>query len=212
MFAILMLLTQASAIAAADPVPPRTWPAIPMPPVTRRLSPARPANYPGEWVTTNDYPPDALRAAAEGVVGFRITVDSMGRPAGCMITASSGSALLDEATCELVIERARFFPASDAQGQPTEGSYSGRVRWVMPMDAPAGLRSHVLEMTYVVETDGSVSECRVLQNEGLPEEGARRFAAMCTTIPHKRKPVLNDLGQPVRKRVTRLLKQDVTDP
>jgi protein TonB len=56
-----------------------------------------------------------------------------GRVADCTITSSSGSPDLDEATCANVTRRARFNPAM-ADGKPTTGSYSGRIRWVIPKD------------------------------------------------------------------------------
>jgi len=53
---------------------------------------------------------------------------------GCSVTSSSGSPDLDDATCANVTRRARFNPATDGEGQPTSGSYSNRVRWVIPKD------------------------------------------------------------------------------
>jgi periplasmic protein TonB len=52
----------------------------------------------------------------------------------CQVTSSSGSPDLDEAACANVRRRARFNPATDGEGQPTSGSYSNRVRWVIPKD------------------------------------------------------------------------------
>jgi protein TonB len=40
---------------------------------------------------------------------------------GCEITASSGNAELDAATCKYATSRARFAPAKDGEGQPTSG-------------------------------------------------------------------------------------------
>ena len=41
---------------------------------------------------------------------------------------------LDKATCKYASSRARFAPAKDGEGQPTTGSYSSRVKWVIPKD------------------------------------------------------------------------------
>lgn len=93
-----------------------------------------PKNNPGSWATTNDYPARALREEREGTTGFRVTVGSDGRVTDCTITSSSGHADLDAATCDNVRRRARFKPATDGEGNPTEGTYSNRVRWVIPKD------------------------------------------------------------------------------
>ena len=87
-------------------------------------------NNSADWVTTDDYPPRALREMRGGVTGFRLTVDATGRVTGCEVTSSSGSADLDQATCSYASRRARFAPATDENGQPTSGSYPSRVRWV----------------------------------------------------------------------------------
>jgi periplasmic protein TonB len=93
---------------------------------------AAPRGNPGSWATTNDYPSRALREERAGTTGFRLTVGADGRATGCTVTSSSGHGDLDEATCSNVMRRARFTPATDGEGQPTTGSYSGRIRWVIP--------------------------------------------------------------------------------
>ncbi|MBV1689831.1 energy transducer TonB [Novosphingobium sp. G106] len=108
-------------------------PAAPPPP---RFTPkgAQPKGNPGNWATTNDYPSRALREEREGTTSFRVTVGPDGRVTDCSITSSSGHADLDAATCDNVRRRARFTPATDGEGNPTSGSYSNRVRWVIPKD------------------------------------------------------------------------------
>jgi TonB family protein len=91
-----------------------------------------PRNAPAGWVSIEDYPASAQRERREGSVGFRLSVDLNGRVGSCIITKSSGSADLDEATCKSVSRRARFTPASDANGAPTSGIYESRVTWKPP--------------------------------------------------------------------------------
>lgn len=93
---------------------------------------AAPRNDPARWVMTDDYPSRLIREGVEGVAGFRVVVGSDGKVDACEITASSGNAQLDEATCRYVTRRARFDPATDGNGQKTVGSYSSSVRWVLP--------------------------------------------------------------------------------
>lgn len=91
-----------------------------------------PLGNPGRWVTDDDYPPSARKRMFEGDAGFRLAVDRMGSVTNCEIISSSGFAILDETTCQLVKMRARFAPALDANGEPVASSYSNRVRWRVP--------------------------------------------------------------------------------
>jgi protein TonB len=52
----------------------------------------------------------------------------------CAVTASSGFAGLDKATCDTVKRRARFEPATDQTGARTTGSFSGSVSWQIPKE------------------------------------------------------------------------------
>ncbi len=108
-------------------------PAAPPPP---RIQPkgAQPKGNPASWATTNDYPTRALREERAGTTGFRVGVGPDGKVTSCSVTSSSGSPDLDEATCSNVTRRARFAPATDGEGNPTTGSYSNRIRWVIPTD------------------------------------------------------------------------------
>lgn len=118
----------------AAPVVPIIAPPAPAP--APRVQPKQPSpkGNPANWATTNDYPTRALREEREGTTSFRVTVGPDGRVTGCSVTSSSGSPDLDDATCQNVTRRARFNPATDGEGQPTAGSYSNRVRWVIPKD------------------------------------------------------------------------------
>lgn len=107
--------------------------AAPPPPPAGPTKGAVPKGNPGSWATTNDYPSRALREEREGTTGFRVTVGPDGRVTDCQITSSSGHPDLDQATCANVQRRARFTPAVE-NGQPTTGTYSNRVRWVIPKD------------------------------------------------------------------------------
>ena len=125
-------------VTVAPPPPPIPIPVAvappPPPPPRFTAKGATPKGNPGNWATTNDYPSRALREEREGTTGFRVTVSPDGRVSGCTITSSSGHSDLDEATCSNVTRRARFTPATDGEGNPTTGSYSSRVRWVIPKD------------------------------------------------------------------------------
>lgn len=111
-----------------NPPPPVAQPPAPPPPpaVAVKLSPR---GSPGSWVTNDDYPPSAQRDGVEGVTGFSLAVGPDGRVTGCSVTASSGSSLLDDTACRLLMRRARFNPAKDTSGAGIASSYAGRFRW-----------------------------------------------------------------------------------
>jgi TonB family protein len=93
---------------------------------------ARPASFPGGWLSDQDYPSEALANGWEGTAAFSLTVGRDGRVEHCAITQSSGHALLDSATCMALTRSARFHPARNAAGEAIADSYDGRVTWRIP--------------------------------------------------------------------------------
>lgn len=93
---------------------------------------ARPVGRPSGWVTSNDYPSRDLREGNSGVTGFRLNIGSDGRVLSCAVTSSSGFPGLDRATCDNLVRRARFEPASDGSGAKVAGTYSNNIHWVIP--------------------------------------------------------------------------------
>jgi TonB family protein len=90
--------------------------------------------FPANWITSDDYPTQAIQGAVTGIVVFRLMVGEDGRPESCDVLESSGSTWLDQYTCTLVMRRARFNPARDGLGTPMRGVYSNRVRFNVPID------------------------------------------------------------------------------
>ncbi|MFZ9395351.1 MAG: energy transducer TonB [Erythrobacter sp.] len=93
---------------------------------------ASPRNDPGGWVTTDDYRSSWIARGMTGTARFELAIAPNGRVTSCRITRSTGHAVLDEATCRLITQRARFDPASDASGNVAAGSYSSSIRWFLP--------------------------------------------------------------------------------
>ncbi|WP_440980150.1 TonB family protein [Sphingomonas pseudosanguinis] len=66
-----------------------------------------------------------------GRVRVAVLVDNTGEPRRCVVLQSSGEALLDQSTCRLMLEKARFDPARNRKGRAVAGVYwSPRVRWM----------------------------------------------------------------------------------
>lgn len=113
-------------VPEAPPPPPQIVlapPAPPPPPSQARG--ARPKGQ-GQWAARiqDNYPSDALRMEKEGRVGVRVSIGPDGRVTSCSVTSSSGTASLDRAACDGMQRYARYDPALNDAGQPTEGSAS----------------------------------------------------------------------------------------
>jgi TonB family protein len=95
--------------------------------------PARPAGASfASYVSDTEYPAEALRRGEQGLVEFALDVSPQGRVANCRVTRSSGSAVLDAATCRLMTVRARFQPGLGPDGRPVADTVRGHIRWVLP--------------------------------------------------------------------------------
>lgn len=119
---------------APPPPPVLAPPAAPPPPRFTPKGATPKGRGQSNWVTDADYPSRALNDKREGSTGYRLSIGIDGKVTDCQVTSSSGSPDLDEATCKYIRSRARFNPATDGEGQPTTGSFPGRVRWVIPKD------------------------------------------------------------------------------
>jgi zinc protease len=117
--------------AAAAPAAPKPVTVLaPPPPVLAPPSP-KPIDRAG-WIVSTDYPAAARRLGLTGVVTYMLDVDAQGAVVACRIVRSSGAALLDTATCDLLPQRARFEPARDPQGRAFKSFFAGTVRWALP--------------------------------------------------------------------------------
>jgi len=74
----------------------------------------------------------AARDAFSTPATFAFWVDKQGRPRDCNAVQSSGSKILDNRTCAVIVKRGRFDPARTASGEPIESIGFLRIRWVIP--------------------------------------------------------------------------------
>jgi TonB family protein len=91
-----------------------------------------PTGNPGRWVTFRDYPIEAVRHGIGGTVIFKLDVTARGEVADCTILESSGYPTLDSRTCRRLRERARFEPATDADGRPVPAPWVNIVTFWTP--------------------------------------------------------------------------------
>lgn len=173
-------------------------------------SPIRPANNPGAWITSADYPSYAIATGAEGTVAFKLQVEADGIVSSCEPVGGSAPKELKDLTCQLVSQRARFVPPRNASGDPLTGSYTATVMWQIPKEKRGSMPfpeegSRTQEM--VIEADGSVSSCTVEREKLLS-------AVQICEFPEG--PVFQSFrdedGKPVRKRVRTKTIVTIEDP
>ncbi|TFI57784.1 energy transducer TonB [Sphingomonas parva] len=92
-------------------------------------SPVRPANPPYRWVGPSDYPSGALRDGANGVVQFRLDVETDGKVSGCHVLARTSPDVFADTTCRAITRRAKLEPALGADGKPVRSYYVQKVVW-----------------------------------------------------------------------------------
>jgi protein TonB len=112
-------LLAAQGVAAPTPAPATGAPA----PVRQGT------NWPFDLLSDDDYPAAALRNSEQGKVKYRVEIGPDGRVSNCTITSSSGSSILDSATCRIIRSRARFVPATDERGNPVPDRREGEITW-----------------------------------------------------------------------------------
>ncbi|WP_326524517.1 energy transducer TonB [Sphingomonas sp.] len=79
----------------------------------------------------DNYPPDARQRGEQGRVDMVLKVDPSGKVTKCETTASSGSKVLDRASCRFVTAKVRYTPATDAAGVRINGSAAFAIRWAI---------------------------------------------------------------------------------
>jgi periplasmic protein TonB len=119
------VIIQQAPVAPSPPPPP------PKPSAASKLSPR--GNF-NSLMSTDDYPPTALRNGQQGTVAFTLDVGPDGRVTNCTVTSSSGSPELDQTSCRLLQKRARFTPSKDASGNGIADTYSSRFTWQIPKE------------------------------------------------------------------------------
>jgi len=86
---------------------------------------AAPRDNPANWFTPADYPPAAALRGSEGRVGVTLSVSPEETPTGCTVTSPAADPALNDKTCEVLMQRARF----KVSGGRSENSYTTSVGW-----------------------------------------------------------------------------------
>lgn len=169
-----------------------------------------PLNGPQDWVLSDDYPAAALSEGVQGTTEVLLNVDVGGKVTGCMVTASSGSAVLDEGTCIVLRERVKFKPAVDKRNRPVKSIWAHKVAWRLPTSLPMKVSEFPRRIHVSVDVDefGKASRCAIVEVLGdatfdLVQE---RRIDPCEEILASRinTPVIDADGKPVRATIDKI--------
>ena len=141
-------------------------PPPPPPPPPPEEQPATRATLISGTISNDDYPPEARSAGEQGVVVLRFSIGTDGRVFDCNIVRSSGSDILDTTSCNLVIERFRYRPARDADGEAMVQTQTRSIRWQIDRGEQSGPVAAqpvtgVAILTATLAPDGTKLSCEV---------------------------------------------------
>lgn len=130
-----------------------------------------PTADPASWVSSADYPADARRAGKQGVVHADVGVDTSGKVVSCVVTVSSETPSLDAKTCEVVMQRAAFVPATGEDNRPIASVYRFVIRWVLPNrrgeDVPIDVgdkgKETIVSFDVTVDQSGADVSCQLVE-------------------------------------------------
>lgn len=88
----------------------------------------------GGRLNYSDLPREAREEGVSGTVGVRFVVAVNGRVPSCQVTRSSGNRFLDDFTCRLIVQRYRFKPAHDADGEAFQSVLVQNETWEVRED------------------------------------------------------------------------------
>jgi TonB family protein len=166
---------------------------------------------PEGWIRYVDYPDDALRQGQVGTTWFDVLIDEAGQPFGCKTVSSSEVKALDEVSCRLMMQRARFQPARDQFGAAVPSVFRRSASWTLdgngrrsapPVDVlltvsrlPEGTKPEVL-VNVVEDPDGRSEVCSVATSSG--SDRLDRIACDLVSKVQMADPLVGPTGTKVR--------------
>jgi TonB family protein len=163
-----------------------------------------------ELLSPEDYVTRAAGLEKSGLTVVEVLVDPTGKPQTCGVASSSGSKDLDLKACAAAVLRGKFTPAADENNEKMHGILRLRVRWILTnvFDGPSGKpqsppdisfevaklpearKSVQVALTYLVNEQGAIERCSVLQSSGIQAFDASACSTMkklCRFAPAKDK-------------------------
>ncbi|ANU08172.1 energy transducer TonB [Paraurantiacibacter namhicola] len=143
-----------------------------------------------------DYPAEAWRNDEEGRVYFEVAHAIDGSIIDCRITESSGSEVLDAATCPIVLERGEVIQEGLNKAAGTvRGNHYWRKR-----EPQFGIFS--VAIAYTVGADGRLFDCEIVNMAGdVPRNMREDFGGNPCPNRSSEPPYRDENGVPINKRV-----------
>ena len=121
----------------------------------------------------------AVLLGQEGTTEVELTVGSHGRTTNCAVVETSRYPALDDATCKVLSNRARFSPARDEQGRPTVGSFTQRVTWRVNGNT-LPVKPWAIRLLVSLDEKGQPGYCAIEAGGALIERGS--FGMECSYL------------------------------
>lgn len=165
----------------------------------------KPVGNIARWFSESDWSAGRNGGAAR----FKTVFAKDGTPERCMIEESTGNARVDELACRRAMERFRFEPSIDSDGQPARRVFVRRVSFgpdmsdkVRPLpaymiDLPIKGKPQLLDVTVDVDAAGSLRGCASPAND---KRLAPFGAAICQALAASWRPAIETdaANQPLR--------------
>jgi TonB family protein len=136
---------------------------------------------PGQVLTGDDYPQEALEKDEQGTAHIRLTINPEGRVTECAVEKSTGSRSLDATSCRLYAERARYEPVAENEWPRV---VHHQVKWAVFTAERGRSRNGWFQRTsFVIRKDGAVLSCLVESSDAAdvncstPQPFAKETAA-----------------------------------
>lgn len=121
-------------------------------------------------IETYDYPQESLAKREEGIVQITYIVGTDGRISNCDISRSSGYPALDKRSCELMVERYVYEPATDASGQKIPTQSVTYISWKLPEIKIESSAPFTVKMRLPIGADGKLGQCTAEKSGAYPED------------------------------------------
>lgn len=168
----------------------------------------------GQWVDSDDYPPEAIRENLSATISYRLVVTPSGRAQSCQVTKKTRVNVLSVRTCATLLMRSRFQPALDEEGAPIYSIYKSKYVWIIPgsryqtpkptpdisvtvSELPSRFGEYAeVDVVILFDQSGRISKCTVDPND-MPSVLDDLACRQALTLPAQT-PVLDENGKPTR--------------
>ena len=94
-----------------------------------RVARPSPPLYKHDWIRRSDYKALFHSLDSKSSTVIKVTIAPSGAITDCAVVSGSGVDELDRAACSVTIEKAKFFPRIDQDGNAVESTYSRTIVW-----------------------------------------------------------------------------------